>query len=83
MYLGHPKGVGRLTSDFLRGGGMDVFWNDPIDFSCLIRTLYFLGIYFNFLMFLVLPTLAQIIGVYTGFVQNLNVLEFENKNSRP
>ena len=27
--LGHPKGVGRLTSYFLRGGGMDVFWNDP------------------------------------------------------
>ena len=29
--LGHPKGVGGLTSYFLRGGGMDVFWNDPID----------------------------------------------------
>jgi hypothetical protein len=31
--LGHPKGVpvGGLTSNFLRGGGMDVFWNDPID----------------------------------------------------
>jgi hypothetical protein len=28
--LGHPKGVGGLTSNFLRGGGMDVFWNDPI-----------------------------------------------------
>jgi hypothetical protein len=28
--LGHPKGVGELTSYFLRGGGMDVFWNDPI-----------------------------------------------------
>ena len=27
--LGHPKGVGRLTSYFLRGSGMDVFWNDP------------------------------------------------------
>jgi hypothetical protein len=27
--LGHPKGVGRLTSYFLCGGGMDVFWNDP------------------------------------------------------
>jgi hypothetical protein len=27
--LGHPKGVGGLTSYFLRGGGMDVFWNDP------------------------------------------------------
>ena len=27
--LGHPKGVGRLTSYFLRGGGMDVFSNDP------------------------------------------------------
>jgi hypothetical protein len=26
--LGHPKGVGGLTSNFLRGGGMDVFWND-------------------------------------------------------
>jgi hypothetical protein len=25
-----PKGVGGLTSYFLRGGGMDVFWNDPI-----------------------------------------------------
>jgi hypothetical protein len=23
--LGHPKGVGGLTSNFLRGGGMDVF----------------------------------------------------------
>jgi hypothetical protein len=28
--LGHPKGVGGSTSYFLRGGGMDVFWNDPI-----------------------------------------------------
>ena len=28
--LGHPKEVGGLTSNFLRGGGMDVFWNDPI-----------------------------------------------------
>jgi hypothetical protein len=28
--LGHPKGVGGLTSYFLRGGGMDVFWNDPM-----------------------------------------------------
>jgi hypothetical protein len=28
--LGHPKGVGGLTSYFLRGGGMGVFWNDPI-----------------------------------------------------
>jgi hypothetical protein len=29
--LGHPKGVRGLTSNFLRGGGMDVFWNDPMD----------------------------------------------------
>ena len=28
--LGHPKGVGGLTSNFLRVGGMDVFWNDPL-----------------------------------------------------
>jgi hypothetical protein len=28
--LGHPKGVGGLTFYFLCGGGMDVFWNDPI-----------------------------------------------------
>ena len=27
--LGHPKGVGELTSNFLHGGGIDVFWNDP------------------------------------------------------
>ena len=27
--LGRPKGVGGLTSNFFRGGGMDVFWNDP------------------------------------------------------
>ena len=27
--LGHPRGVRGLTSNFLRGGGMDVFWNDP------------------------------------------------------
>jgi hypothetical protein len=26
--LGHLKGVGELTSYFLCGGGMDVFWND-------------------------------------------------------
>jgi hypothetical protein len=26
--LGHPKEVGGLTSYFLCGGGMDVFWND-------------------------------------------------------
>ena len=28
--LGHLKGVGGLTSNFLHGGGMDVFWNDPL-----------------------------------------------------
>jgi hypothetical protein len=28
--LGHPKGVGGLTSYFLCGGSMDVFWNDPM-----------------------------------------------------
>ena len=28
--LGHPKGVGGLTSYFFRGGSMDVFWNDPM-----------------------------------------------------
>ena len=31
--IGHPKGVGGLTSNFLCGGGMDVFWNDPM-FHC-------------------------------------------------
>jgi hypothetical protein len=31
--LGHPKGVGGLTSFFLRGVGMDVFWNDPMCLS--------------------------------------------------
>jgi hypothetical protein len=30
--LGHPKGVGGLTSYFLSGGGMDFFWNDPFFF---------------------------------------------------
>ena len=39
--LGHPKGVGGLTSYFLRGGGMDIFWNDPlINFS-------FIGVVFH------------------------------------
>jgi hypothetical protein len=28
--LGHPKGVGGLTSNFLHGDGMDVFWNDSL-----------------------------------------------------
>jgi hypothetical protein len=28
--LGHRKGVGGLTSYFLCGGGMDVFWNYPV-----------------------------------------------------
>ena len=28
--LGHPKEVGGLTSYFLHGGGMDLFWNDPL-----------------------------------------------------
>ena len=31
--LGHPKGVGGLTSNFLRGEGMNVFWNDPLNFN--------------------------------------------------
>ena len=30
-YIRRSKGVGRLTTYFLYGGGMDVFWNDPID----------------------------------------------------
>jgi hypothetical protein len=29
--LGHPKGVGVLTSNSLCGGGMDVLWNVPIE----------------------------------------------------
>ncbi len=39
--LGHPKGVGGLTSYFLCGGGMDVFWNDPIQPDIPI-TLFFI-----------------------------------------
>jgi hypothetical protein len=31
--LGHPTEVGGLTSNFLHGGGMDVFWNDPLNFN--------------------------------------------------
>ena len=34
--LGHLKGVGGLTSNFLHGGGMDVFWNDPISFCFIL-----------------------------------------------
>jgi hypothetical protein len=30
-YIRRSKGVWRLTTNFLYGGGMDVFWNDPID----------------------------------------------------
>jgi hypothetical protein len=37
--LGHPKGVGGLTSNFLFGGGMDVFWNDPISGNSLMPKL--------------------------------------------
>ncbi len=33
--LEHPKGVGVLTSYFLCGGGMDVFWNDPMQYFTL------------------------------------------------
>jgi hypothetical protein len=36
--LGHPKGVGGLTSNFLCGGGMDVFWNDPFIYGVVITT---------------------------------------------
>ena len=28
-----PKGVGGLTSNFPRGGGVDVFWNDPLSWA--------------------------------------------------
>ena len=38
--LGHPKGVRGLTSYFLRGGGMDVFWNDPISHFELYAFMY-------------------------------------------
>ena len=34
--LGHPKGVGGFTSNFLRGGGMDVFWNDRMCFHDIL-----------------------------------------------
>jgi hypothetical protein len=37
--LEHPKGVGGLTSNFLRGGGMDVFWNYPFTIASLQNTL--------------------------------------------
>jgi hypothetical protein len=35
--LGHQKGVGGLTSYFLCGGGMDVFWNDPLNVALGIK----------------------------------------------
>jgi hypothetical protein len=38
--LGHPKGVGGLTSNFLRGDGMDVFWNDPTLFNSLLLNVF-------------------------------------------
>ena len=38
--LGHPKGVGGLTSNFLRGGGISVFWNDPICNFLLYKNVY-------------------------------------------
>jgi hypothetical protein len=38
--LGHPKGVGGLTSNFLCGGGMDVFWNDPLCNFLLYKNVY-------------------------------------------
>ena len=41
--LGHPKGVGVLTSNFLRGGGMDAFWNDPREFQYLDSNLAFIS----------------------------------------
>jgi hypothetical protein len=41
--LGHPKGVRGLTSNFLRGGGMDVFWNDPF-----IKALSRLSLHYSF-----------------------------------
>ena len=41
--LGHPKRVGGLTSNFLHGGGMDVFWNDPIPHHFAINTMPQLG----------------------------------------
>jgi hypothetical protein len=37
--LGHPKGEGGLTFNFLCGEGMDVFWNDPI-FNCKLTYNY-------------------------------------------
>jgi hypothetical protein len=36
--MGHPKGVGKLTSNFLHGKGMDVFWNYPVRYGYLITT---------------------------------------------
>jgi hypothetical protein len=38
--LGHPKGVGGLTSNFLCGDGMDVFWNDPTLFNSLLLNVF-------------------------------------------
>jgi hypothetical protein len=48
--LGHPKGVGGLTSNFLCGGGIDVFWNDPKN---VIKVIFW-GI-FQFKKMIVLP----------------------------
>ena len=41
--LGHPKGIGVLTSNFLRGGGMGAFWNDPREFQYLDSNLAFIS----------------------------------------
>jgi hypothetical protein len=37
--LGHPKEVGGLTSYFICGGGMDVFWNDPMANAFVCQTI--------------------------------------------
>ncbi len=38
--LGHPKEVGGLTLYFRCGGGMDLFWNDPLAKSRVDITVY-------------------------------------------
>ena len=48
--LGHPKGVGGLTSNFLGGGGMDVFWNDPL-LKAVAKKLFYIATLQNVIIY--------------------------------
>jgi hypothetical protein len=67
--LGHPKGVGGLTSNFLGGGGMDVFWNDPL-LKAVAKKLFYI------------TTLQNVIIYFSTIISSILIIIYKHYHRR-